>query len=100
MASNRAFEFSIEHVFLPPKLPQSGDEPESAFHESQLLETVAEALKQFGELSEPSLKCAIDHANLAIRKLIDLKDSEGFVIETKLCDFLVELTQHGKSIFN
>ncbi|PHH88387.1 hypothetical protein CDD83_7603 [Cordyceps sp. RAO-2017] len=81
-------QFAFEHVFLPPKLPQTGDDPEAAAHETSLLATVSDALQLFFANVQPEHKSAVDAAIYAIHRLRCITRSDGSVDEEHLLEAL------------
>ncbi|KAG6036493.1 hypothetical protein E4U41_005708 [Claviceps citrina] len=73
----------IHHVFLPPRLPQSGHD-EHLLHDQALLAVTSEVLGKYRTQVEPDLKGLADVAHEAIRCLGQLRDDQGHVDETGL----------------
>jgi len=88
-------EYAIQHVFLPPNLPQSGDDPQAVAHETMLLVIVSDTLQRFSSFVNSGAKDAIDAAHCAIRRLCDMRDNCGFINEGKLRDAFCDLAQIG-----
>jgi hypothetical protein len=93
--SGGEIQYAIQHVFLPPNLPQSGDDPQAVAHETVLLAIVSDALQGFSSFVNPGVKDAIDAAHCAIRRLCDLRDDCGFTNERMLRDAFFDLAQNG-----
>lgn len=89
--------YTVHHVFLPPKLPQSGDDPKATVHETTLVALVSDALQAFGLLIDPCSKDFVHIAHCAIRRLRHIKDDEGFLIEDELLRSFSDVVQHGMS---
>ncbi|KAH7118310.1 hypothetical protein EDB81DRAFT_667818 [Dactylonectria macrodidyma] len=87
--------YAVHHVFLPPKLPQSGDDPKAMVHDTKLVALVSDALQAFGLLIDPCSQGFVHIANCAIRRLRHIKDDEGFLIEDELLRSFSDLVQHG-----
>ena len=83
----------INHVFLPPQLPGSG---EDSSHHRSLIETIIAALKEFvafvGERDKGVVSAAID-SMLNFQKS---QDELGRVSEEKLLALLNKFGQPGK----
>ena len=88
-------QYAIYHVFLPPNLPQTGDDPQAVSHETVLLAVVSDALRRFICYVDPGVQDAIDAGYFATLRLRDLRDSSGFVSEEKLRDMFTDLVQKG-----
>lgn len=93
--SGDEIQYAIQHVFLPPNLPQSGDDPQSVAHETMLLAIVEGALRDFSSCVDPGVKDAIDAAYHGIHLLRNLRDRCGFANEGKLRNAFCDLTQNG-----
>lgn len=85
----------IQHVFLPPKLPQTGDDPQALGYERSLLTTTSDALRRFGSFVETESKSAVDEAYYAVRCLRDLRDDFGFIDQDGLKQAMYDLAQDG-----
>ncbi|TWU70430.1 hypothetical protein ED733_000359 [Metarhizium rileyi] len=85
----------IHHIFLPPKLPHSGDDPQAVAYETSLLTTTFDALRSFGSHVEPEFEYVVDEAYSAIRRLRDLRDNLGFMDEHRLRQAFYNLAQDG-----
>lgn len=85
----------IHHIFLPPKLPHSGDDPQAVAYETSLLTTTFDALRSFGSHVEPEFEYVVDEAYSAIRRLRDLRDTLGFMDEDRLRQAFYNLAQDG-----
>ncbi|KAI1500635.1 hypothetical protein F5X99DRAFT_429300 [Biscogniauxia marginata] len=84
-------EFFIHNVFLPPKLPQSGDDSDSASHEAELLNIVIKALDKFSSHVHHTHHDAVKSAQRAMGIFRELKGSSEFIIEEKLVSALSQL---------
>jgi len=93
--SGGEIQYAIQHVFLPPKLPQSGDDPLSVAHETMLLVAVEEALRAFSSYVDHDAKDSVTLAHNGIHRLRDLRDGYGFTNEEKLRDAFGDLAQNG-----
>jgi len=81
--------WAIDHVFLPPQLPQNGNDLHLPSHETALLYAVSNSLLHFKwhldpEMRDPGVHDAIEAARLAIRRLNELRQKTGFVDEERL----------------
>jgi hypothetical protein len=93
-----AATYLINHIFLPPNLPQADDV--SMEHEVLMLEVTIDRLSKFkGHMLEHS--AIIDAAIAMITTLRDVRDSlsTGAVDEKKLRDGLAELCKEGEIVF-
>ncbi|OCK75837.1 hypothetical protein K432DRAFT_307659, partial [Lepidopterella palustris CBS 459.81] len=72
-----AFQYQINHVFLPPELPQKDDT--SPLHEKALMETVSAALKRFRSYFQPSERPELDRCIRMVGNMICLRDANGFL---------------------
>lgn len=95
--SREEIQYAIEHVFLPPELPQSGDDPQIVYHEASLLAIVADALQAFSTSVQPSGKAAVDGATAAIQRFRKIVDVNGFLNEDMLRQGFDDLSKNGKS---
>lgn len=82
---------TIYAVFLPPKLPQSGDHPDCIAHEDFLLDRVIKALHEFLPYVDRNAKYAVESAQRAISRLRNMRDDAGHVNEDVLAGMLGEL---------
>jgi hypothetical protein len=88
-----AFLYQINHVFLPPELPQKDDTNPS--HEKALMETVSRALERFKSYFQPSERPELDRCIRMIGCMIGLRNTDGFLNPTKLNTEIVELSKNG-----
>ncbi|KAF2477189.1 uncharacterized protein BDR25DRAFT_371170 [Lindgomyces ingoldianus] len=88
-------QYAIHHVFLPPNLPQTGDNPQATAHETALLTTVTDSLQRFGSYADSGVKIVIDTCQHAILRLRDVRDDRGMVNEGKLLEVFCDLDQNG-----
>ncbi|KAI1633478.1 hypothetical protein F4809DRAFT_623049 [Biscogniauxia mediterranea] len=88
-----AFQFIIHNVFLPPKLPQSADDSNSASHETELLEVVIKALGEFSLLVHPTHKDGIKSAQKAMKVFQKLRGGSEYIIEKELISALDRLAR-------
>jgi hypothetical protein len=88
-------QYAIHHVFLPPNLPQTGDDTQAVAHGEMLLTIVSNALRHFRSYVEPSVTGTIDASYKATLHLRDVRDTNGFVNEGKLRDAFRDLEGKG-----
>ena len=91
----RSVDFSIQHVFLPPKLPQSDHEEHGADH---LLKTVAQAATEFScsfPLSSDEHQ-VWTKLSYSLRKWIDIYD-RGTPCNGKIVKALQTMDEDGKT---
>lgn len=82
-------EFFINHLFLPPKLPQSDDhDPEL---DTALLRLVKEALVGFGSFISDDQKTTLKNVFEAVSCLFVSRDSNGDVNKERLLRLLRHL---------
>ncbi|KAI9655268.1 MAG: hypothetical protein M1829_000681 [Trizodia sp. TS-e1964] len=93
--SRPAITYAINHVFLPPKLPNSGDDSSSTIHDKALLKATSNALQRFQGLVDPNVKKHIKLAHDAIQRFDNLINKHGFLPETQLQHALKHLIQNG-----
>ncbi|KAK5994206.1 hypothetical protein PT974_07649 [Cladobotryum mycophilum] len=93
--SRREIQYIVEHIVLPPMLPQSGDDPYGASNESALLETILNALEAFRSNVGKNDKIAIDTAIGMIQRLRAVRDVDGFATELSLQDALKDFEKNG-----
>jgi hypothetical protein len=93
--SGAEVRYAVHHIFLPPKLPQSGDDPQAAAHEKVLLGVVLDALQAFRAYVNAGDKIVIDAAHSATRRLRDIRDTHGSANEKGLRDAFHDLAQTG-----
>lgn len=92
-ASNLALPRIINHVFLPPKLPQTDDS--SMSDDTMLIEEFAAAWDLFrsylpAEESSQGMGCGI-----MLKKMVELRDSSGSIKAEETEDALASMTQQG-----
>jgi hypothetical protein len=93
-----AATYLINHIFLPPKLPQADDV--NMEYEILMLDTTIDRLSKFkGHMLEHS--AIIDAAIAMITTLRDVRDSlsTGAVNEKKLRDSLADLCKEGEIVY-
>lgn len=87
--------YAINHVFLPPKLPQNGDDEHVVANEVALLRIVCTAFDTFRAHVQPSAVSAVDEAQGAIRQLCNQRDENGDVEATQLHAMFRNLCEKG-----
>ena len=88
-------QYAINHVFLPPKLPQNGDDEHAVANEMSLLRIVCTAFDCFRTHVQPVAVTAVDEAHAAIRQLCSLRDENGGVEAKKLQSMFRNLSEKG-----
>jgi hypothetical protein len=88
-ADDKGIMFLIHHLFLPPQLPQEDDTKPSL--DRLLLDTVQEALLQYGELDK-SHKGAMAKIVRAVGSLRAVLGSDGELYEARLAKSLEGLS--------
>ncbi|KAJ6191961.1 hypothetical protein J3E72DRAFT_399452 [Bipolaris maydis] len=86
------------HIVLPPKLPQESDW--KVEHEDALLDMTVEALQTFGEAvqkEQPKVASHIDLVASAIHNLRRIRNTSGFVADSRLADLLHSLASNKTS---
>ena len=92
-----AFNYMVNHVFLPPKLPQ-GDEFDPQC-EIILLKTICNALHSFKSVAGDDQRDIIDSMYMAINNLRNVTDDLVAVNETALEDAMHQLSKTGMFLF-
>lgn len=87
--SRNELDFFINHLFMPPKLPQEDDFDNDL--DEALIRLVTETLDGFGADLPSQQQVAVRHVSLAIKQLASSRDVDGAVEETKLLKALQEL---------
>jgi len=93
MTDKEALIYQINHVFLPPDLPQEDDKNES--HEKALLETVCLGLKLFREYFPTNQRYKLDHCIRMVDNMICIRDRNGFLDPIILDDKIENLSDYG-----
>ena len=88
-----AVKYMIDHVFLPPKLPQMDDF--NPMREDALLRALLDALKTFIIHVGPQYHHAIKSVDSMIENLRNILDEKGFVDEGRLADTLRHVSAYG-----
>ncbi|KAI5927230.1 hypothetical protein F4810DRAFT_649849 [Camillea tinctor] len=89
--ATETLEFIIHNVFLPPKLPQSGDDIDNASCETVLLDIVIKALSQFSSHVHRTHRDSIQSAQKGIEIFRELRGNTEWIIEEKLAKSLGQL---------
>ncbi|KAF8861161.1 hypothetical protein BDZ45DRAFT_618648 [Acephala macrosclerotiorum] len=76
-ADREALLYQINHVFLPPELPQKDDT--NAFNEKVLMETVISGLKLFRTYFPMNQTYQLDHSIRMMHCMISMRDKNGFL---------------------
>ena len=96
MARSLHLLYTINHVFLPPKLPQKDDE-EDRDDEALLLEC-----ERAWELFQPHvpLQESLNWSGCRtmLRKMIEMRDSSGTMVPDKIEAMIKSMSQKGISI--
>ncbi|KAJ0418503.1 hypothetical protein BJY00DRAFT_314871 [Aspergillus carlsbadensis] len=85
--------YLLNHVFLPPELPQEDDY--DATHESILLDTAVDALHQFEALVSEHHRESVDPVTKMVVLLRSTRGSDGQVNELRLKHALATLNSSG-----
>ncbi|KAK1255540.1 hypothetical protein MKX08_009535 [Trichoderma sp. CBMAI-0020] len=93
--SRQDIQYVVENIFLPPKLPQNGDDAFIVSHEASMLAIVAYALQEFSTTIQASDKIAIDEALKAIQRFRKIIDGSGFLNEDMLREGFYDLEKNG-----
>ncbi|SMR51553.1 unnamed protein product [Zymoseptoria tritici ST99CH_3D1] len=95
--SREALEYAINHVFLPPKLPQEL-EVDFATHDGDLVQTALRALKELRISMPVSARAQIDRAIGAIDLVLAMHSSaDGYLSETEIVSALRNLSRGSGS---
>ncbi|KAJ2966920.1 hypothetical protein NQ176_g9917 [Zarea fungicola] len=92
--SDAEMQYAINHVFLPPKLPQNGDDEHGVANEMALLRMVCTAFDSFRAHVLPSAVSTVDEAQGAIRYLSNQRDENGDIEATQLHTMFRNLCQN------
>jgi len=96
MARSLHLLYTINHVFLPPKLPQKDDE-EGRDDEALLLEC-----ERAWDLFQPHLPLQESSnwagCNTMLRKMIEMRDSSGTMVPGKIEAMIKSMSQQGISM--
>lgn len=84
----------IDHMFLPPKLPQKDDS--SPDRERALVTITIDALEQFGDLVKEDQNGAVASVVSMVSAMRNTIDSDGTIDESKLFAVLNNLPEKGK----
>lgn len=93
--SSQDMQYALENIFLPPKLPQNGDDANIVSHEASMLALVADALQEFSTTIQAGDKIAIDGAAKAIKRFRKIVDGSGFLNEDMLREGFYDLNKNG-----
>ena len=88
-------QYAFHNVFLPPNLPQTGDDTQAVAHGETLLTIVSDALQHFKFYVKSGVTATIDAGYSATLRLRDIRDNHGFVNEGKLRDAFDDLEEKG-----
>lgn len=84
----------IHHIFLPPKLPQNGDESRTQ-NELELLKLLQHGLEHFATVLTGREARSIANATKAIKRWRCIVGSDGSVLEKSLLAAFRELCKQG-----
>lgn len=90
--SAEAAAYLVNHVVLPPQLPQADDF--DAAHERFLLRTTIDALRALKTFVATEHDSALTNAIMSIENIQKSQDGFGNISETELCKLLNELAHH------
>ncbi|KAK0763454.1 hypothetical protein N5P37_002831 [Trichoderma harzianum] len=90
----------INHIFLPPKLPDNGDSGRTVSDNSALLRLVISALREFGCHVNSTRLQAVDRAEKAMIRFQSVRAESGFIDGQKLAEILHSLNpDNGVSLW-
>lgn len=93
--SSQEIQYVVENIFLPPKLPQSGDDAYIVSHEASMLAVVADALQNFTTTIHGNDKITIDGAVKAMQRFRQSIDGSGFLNEDMLREAFYDVSKNG-----
>ncbi len=88
--------YMIHNVFLPPKLPKTGDGRRFASTDGVLLQCLSETLGSFAKSSTARQNESIRAVQSMVEKLIYVTDDEGHLHQKLLLESFAELSSQGK----
>jgi hypothetical protein len=91
-----AIRYIIDHVFLPPKLPQKDDY--NADYERRLVHCVRDSLQSFGALVGDEAHSAVTLVADTITNLLFIRDEDGTLSQDKL-ELILQRSSKGMQIF-
>ena len=89
--------YIINHVFLPPKLPQSSKESSDALQDEFLLEALIQSLESCGNYLNASDREAVQDVYLAMTELRRVRNEDGTVHEESLLVSMKHMLRQGRS---
>lgn len=95
--SKDGHQYAVNHVFLPPKLPQSGDDMRTAAHDAQILTALAKALPYFRDRVDVHCRDLVESAATAINRHRLVRCVGGDVEEHRLRDAFLAMEESGAS---
>ncbi|KAH0531231.1 hypothetical protein TsFJ059_000090 [Trichoderma semiorbis] len=97
---NRTILSIINHIFLPPKLPDNGDSGRTISDDSALLRLVISALREFGCHVNSTRLQAVDRAEKAMIRFQSVRAESGSIDGQKLAEILHSLNpDNGVSLW-
>lgn len=87
--------YLIHHVFLPPQLPNTGDDEEGPEKDASLLRFLSQQLHSSASFLDGSTKTAIVAAHCMVNKLVSILDASGQIYQHHLELALMELCRDG-----
>lgn len=93
MPAPSSLQSIINHVFLPPQLPDTQD---TVFDHSNIAELVIASLYKFAAISQGSDREKVSTAITAITNFVRLRDAAGAINDEKLRDILPSAAKAGK----
>lgn len=90
--------YMIHHVFLPPRLPQSGDGWLFGSTDRVLLQFLSETLALFSLFVAPGQNESVLAIKSMIDKLIFITDDKGHIHQNLLLEAFAELSLEGTVI--
>lgn len=98
MSDKTKLKYLIDHVFLPPKLPQDDDSSKSS--DAYLLSELLRALEAFTEEHQGPAIAKWRRTVKAIGRLVSLRDPDGHLSAEKIETEMRHLANSGKYILS
>ena len=92
-----SLRYIIDHVFLPPQLPQSAKESDTALHDGFLLEALIQSLQSCGQCLDAQDQGAVQDLYNTMNDFRRIRDEDGTVNERNLEMSLHSLLRKGRS---
>lgn len=94
--SQASLQHIVDHVFLPPKLPQSAKESSVALHDGYLLEALIQSLQSCGQNLDASEQEAVQGLHMMMTELRRVRSEMGAINEDSLLSALQDLLAKGR----